>query len=214
MLPIPPRTRRIAVAITLALALSGAAAACGSDDDGGSAGTTTTLTSDADGPTDADDTESPGGEGEPDAPSTDVGDADRQDYIDALAASAADDDFATPEQSECVAEGWVDTIGVDELRAAGVSPQEFADGDDAQLEVLGLDDDDAGALYDVLGDCGLDLRDLYLSSFSEEGDLTADQMACVEDIISEDAVRSAFVADLIGDDTAEDPFESVATCFM
>ncbi len=213
MLPILPRTRRVAIAITLAFALSGAAAACGSDG-GSDTTTTTTLTTDADGPTDdteaPDDTEATGETGEP---SPDAGDADRQDYVDALASAASDDDFATPEQSECLAEGWVDAIGVDELRAAGIAPEQFADGDDFQLDALDLDEATAGTMYDQFATCDLDLRELFLTSFGEEGDLTPDQQACVEDTFSEDAVRASFIADILGDDTVEDPFDGLTACF-
>lgn len=211
------RSRRFVVTVTLAVALAGPTAACGSDD--GDAGTTTTtLATDADDPTETEDTatgDAEGqGEGGGETPPPDVGGADRQAYVDALAGSAVpDDDVATPEQSECLAEGWVDTIGVDELQAAGLSPEQFAEGDDEPLRSLDLDEATAGAMYDQFASCDVDLHELFIASFAGQGDLTPDQQACVEDILTEDALRAGFIADIVGDDTVEDPFDGLMTCF-
>lgn len=207
------------MAVSLAFALSGAVAACGSDDGGSDDGaTTTTAAAETDAGATGEETEptvegtEPTGDEDPDAPPVDVGDADRQDYIDALAASAAGDEFATPEQSECLAEGWVDAIGVDQLRDAGVTPEQFADGGDEELQAVGLDEDTAGKMYDRFAACDLDLRELIIGS-EDESALTPDQRTCVDDTLTDDALRAWFVADLLGDDTGQDPFDAMAGCF-
>jgi hypothetical protein len=213
------RSRRVAMAVTLAFALSGATA-CGSDDggsdDAGSETTTTAAATDAEASGDEPEPETetePTGDEDPDAPPAEAGDADRQDYIDALAAAAGNDDFADPDQSECLAEGWIDAIGADELRDAGITPEQFADGGDEELQALGLDEDTADEMYDQFAACDLDLRELIIGSSQAESGLTPDQQSCVEDTLTDEALRAWFVADLLGGEDVEDPFEALAVCF-
>lgn len=214
-----PRTHPARLAATaVALLLAFGAAACGTSSGETSSTTegkttttadgsddTTTTEADDETPTTEDDDETTTTEG-----SDDPVDADAQAYVDAMT-DGVGEVFGGTERAACLAEAWVDTIGADVLTEKGVTPEEFGEGSDDMIDGLGLDEDTASDLYDTFGDCDIDLRALFTSFGSD--DPTPEQEACVEEILTDDALRASFVAEYTGESLDEDPVDEIDTCF-
>lgn len=123
--------------------------------------------------------------------------ASAQPYVDAVVRSGVASGF-TQEQAACIAPRWVATMGVDRVEAAGLAPEDLAAAD-SDIAAIGLDDDEAGHLYDALGDCDVDLVDVFARELVG-ADATEAQLECVSDQIDDDVVRDAMVAGIVGDE--------------
>ena len=92
---------------------------------------------------------------------------DAQPYVDALIASAADQepgDLQFEEgQVECVAPRWIEVFDPARLEEAGITPEELASSDDPPAE-LDLTEEDGAALYDAMVECGVDLRGEFIDA--------------------------------------------------
>lgn len=152
----------------LGLALA-ALAACGGDDSGGS-----------------DD----GADPERGTEDVDSGAAagDRDDYVDALAASY-DNPYTTPEDRRCMAEATVEVLGVDALAAAGTA-DELRESDRLQLFGVTPDEATAGELVDALDAC-VDGRTVL---FGDEAALGPEVRACLDTAIPDDLLRRFMIA--------------------
>ena len=176
---------------TLALLIAGAAlafaAGCGDDDDDGASNT---EGSSAGSPTTAGS-----------ASSGTAGSADAQAYVDAMIESF---DNADPdelqidrEQAQCLAPKWVDAIGTDRLAAAGVEPRDFAAEGDVDLSEVGLSEDDGGAMYDAFGECDIDVKTIFVESFSAGRDVSEEDKNCLTDAMSDDLLRRIMVTTFV-----------------
>lgn len=223
----PTRSRRLLAAGTLALLLTAATAACGGDggDEGGTDTTTSTrvdeTTTTASTTTEDDVTTTTEDEvtttTEDEVTSTTDGEpsGDPQDYVDALVATidGAGEEFFEPGQVECLAESFVDVIGVDALEAAGISPDELAEGTASTFPPeLGLDEAEANELYDQFGACEIDLVEQFSKIFAAGRDLTAEEQACLEGVGTDENLRASFVADVLGEELEDDPLDAITTC--
>lgn len=163
------------------------------DIEGGDDETTTTEDDEGDDGTD-ETTTTEGGTDDP----VDVG-ADGQAYVDAMVSSMrGDDDFPlTDDQAECFSAGFVDTVGVDRLQAAGITPEMMA-GDDTGMEFteLNLSEAEGNEVYDNFGDCGINLREIMLSSFAEDDDMTPAMQACMEGVFTDENLRALMVVSM------------------
>ncbi|WP_110180578.1 hypothetical protein [Nocardioides solisilvae] len=130
-----------------------------------------------------------GGEGESD---------EAKPYVDAMATSMAEGDSPMDkEQSTCFSEGFVDVVGLDKVKEAG-SPEEFGEGtDDLDFSTLELTEDQGNDIYDNFEECGVDLRDEMLKEMSADDSIPAESKECVEDAITEDALRDFFVTSMV-----------------
>lgn len=142
---------------------------------------------------------------------------DAQDYVDALVATIEGDEgeeVFEPGQVECLAGNFVDVIGVEALQSAGVSPEEFAQGNGSNFPPeLGVDEAKANELYDQFAACEVDLAEVFTKAFSSGGgEVTAEQQACIDDVFTQANLRASFVADYLGDDLADDPLEAAGVC--
>ncbi|CAN5208169.1 hypothetical protein BH20ACT3_BH20ACT3_10870 [soil metagenome] len=227
-MPTTHPARRVAV-LAVAAIFTLVAAGCGSsgDDEAAETADTSEATTAPDAPEDdgATGTTDPGDTTDPTddptaestettdstEPSGDVGE--RQDYVDAISASITEQDLVPPDQGDCLGEGWVDTIGFDRIVDAGITPEQFGGGSGDQLAALELGEPEAQALYDQLGDCDIDLRQVFLDLFDASGELNDDQRQCVDDQLTDERLRASFVADCLGEDDAEDPLEATTECF-
>lgn len=191
----PKFTRSLAVGL-IALGLVGGAA-CSSDgsDSGKAKSTTTVATGKADGGTTVSSQPTDANAGDTTTPAAGPSD-DKQDYVDALTAAVSSDDVATPEQGTCIANAWIDQIGFDAIVGAGMSPRQFGDLDNAAFMKLDLTEGEAGQVYDAFDTCGFDFPAVY-RTFATPPDATPAQKACVDDALSNEAVRSAFVKGLV-----------------
>lgn len=219
----PPR--RLAT-LAMALLLLGGTAACGSSSSDGASdekATTTTsansddssetteatedsvddMTDDSEDTTDTTDTTES-------APEPVSGDS-RDDYVASLVSTFEDDGGAmyTKDQVQCLAENFVDTIGVDAFEQAGITAKAAAD--DGVMDQLKIDEPTAREMAASFDTCGVDLRKIFLDQIGTD-DMTADQKACVEDVLTEEAIVESFVNDVTGNDTAKDPFDEVMSC--
>ena len=118
------------------------------------------------------------------------------------------------DEADCFVSRSVDTIGFDRIEAAGISPSEFAAPEDGFLGVdeLELTEDEGNRLYDVFGDCGMDLRELVLESMAEDDSSEATK-ACFENALAGDNLRTFFVATMVYDDEELQEREDLAPVF-
>lgn len=142
---------------------------------------------------------------------------DRQAYLDAFAKGfqeEGDEQFFSAGQVDCLGEGFLDVIGVDTLVDAGVTPEEFGEGDGFSEE-LGLDEDQANDLYDQFEGCGIDLKEIFVDTFTSFSPqpLGDEELACIDDVLTDERIRDSFVSDLLEvEDGAADPFDEIDSC--
>ena len=126
----------------------------------------------------------------------DVVSEEAQPYVDALIASAANaepGDLQFEEgQAECVAPRWIEVFDPARLEEAGITPENLTASDDA-FTALDLTEEDGGALYDAMVECGVDLREQFIGAIGEGGELSEEDQACLDEQFDDDFLRRAFV---------------------
>jgi hypothetical protein len=104
-------------------------------------------------------------------------------------------------QTRCVARAIVDVVGVDALREAGISPDEFAGADDFASLGVELPDDATADLGVALGECNIveTLEGVVIAGFTDEFgvELPPDAVRCLVDDLDDHAVAEAFAATFI-----------------
>jgi hypothetical protein len=182
-------------------------AGCGDDDDGATATTRASATTTA---------TSTGGTAT--GTTVSAADATEDDYLAAiersLSAGPPGEVRTTPEQAECMAPKWLGTVGVERLKEHDIAPSMIGDDnsdDGSALADLGLTEAEGNALYDAFGDCGVDLRDEFVTSMTAE--LSAPAAACVGDAMTDDLLRRLMVASIVEGDGALDTNEELAADF-
>ena len=123
-------------------------------------------------------------------------DATEADYLAAIERSLASGDglSTTPEQAECMAPKWLDTIGLDRLKDRGVDPSEIGDDvndDGSALSDLGLTDDEGTALYDAFGECDVDIRQQFVE-FATDGQ-SPEVVECVDAALTPELLRRVMI---------------------
>jgi hypothetical protein len=193
---------------TLALLIAGAAvvlaAGCGDDDDDGAGGTTAgTTAGTSSGTTGASSGTTAGTSSGTNGPRSGgtAGGADAQAYVDAMIQSFDNSDpdelQINREQAQCLAPKWVDAIGADRLAAAGIEPQDFAEEGDVDLTTVGLTEDNGNAMYDAFGECDIDVKTLFVDSFSADRDVSEEDQVCLADAMSDDLLRRIMVTTFV-----------------
>lgn len=160
------------------VALATVLAACGGDDDGAS----------SEGNDEARSEES--GEGdEASEPSSGEETGDRQAYVEAIQA-ASEDDNLTDEENLCVAELFVEVIGLERLSV--VTPEEIRADPNASPADLGIEltSEDGETLYAGLNEC-YDVREIFLASIAADDPALA---TCLDEGISDEALEAYLVA--------------------
>lgn len=141
---------------------------------------------------------------------------DEQPYLDSFATDVRAGDGAEifdEAQAKCLARRFLDVIGLDRLRNAGVEPDDFNISANFG-EKLGVDATEGNQLYDQFASCGIDVEEVLVKSLSAGGqDLTPEERACVDAAFGPDDVRRSFVADIIGQDLTDDPLDRIEQCF-
>jgi hypothetical protein len=131
----------------------------------------------------------------------------RQDYVDALAASAEESgDGLSAEERSCVAESFVDGYGPEQLDEAGVSPDDLREADGPGELALDFSDEQKDAFYGQLTDC-MDVRTLMLDALSEDADAAEQVRACLDDNLDDDLIQRFLVTGFTEGDAgfADDP---------
>ena len=119
-------------------------------------------------------------------------DEERQEYVDALVASAEEESGLDDEQTQCVAESFVDGYGAAELADADVTPEDMRDA--GGPGELGLDFSDAQRddFYERLTGC-MDVRSLMLDAFTDGAEAPDEVRACLDDQLDDDLLRDFLV---------------------
>jgi hypothetical protein len=129
-----------------------------------------------------------------DGGSDDVSDA-AQPYVDALIASAADQEPGSLQfeegQVECVAPRWIEVFDPARLEAAGITPEELASSDDPPAG-LDLTEEDGAGLYDAM----VELRGEFVDSIASDSELSEEDRACLEEQFDDELLRRLFVVAL------------------
>lgn len=196
--------------LTLLAVLGLLLSACG-DDDSSAADDAADVEADADEPGDAPGDEAPAEEDD------DASSASDDDYVQALAADLKEGDSfpGTDEQIDCLAGGFVDSLGgADELRAADISPDELATSGSPQELGLEIDPEEvAGQLVDTFETCDYDLVDLLIESFG--GQAPEGFEDCVRENVTNDELAEVFakaLADPEDPEAAGDISERLQSC--
>ena len=127
-------------------------------------------------------------------------------YVDALLADFEQDGDIPFEEADarCLAESFVDTIGVDELEDNDITPEELAATDDPGALGLEFGEEEADSFADGIAGCDLSVGEVLLAGARSAGaEVPDDLVACVDENIDEDAFYG-FVADSIVDEAAVD----------
>jgi hypothetical protein len=137
-----------------------------------------------------------------------------QPYVDAMVQGMTSTDEESdlqlsPEQAECLAPRWVETIGVDRLQDAGIEPDDFASDADPDLSAMDLSEDEGNELYDAFGACDIDLKAEFIRSFTAEQELSEEDADCLVDAFSDDFLRRIMVITLIEGEEALDQNEEL-----
>jgi hypothetical protein len=123
--------------------------------------------------------------------------AEGQEYVDAIVddpGTLADLPGISEEDVPCIARAVVDSVGVENIP---YSPEEIREGAGDDWEPT-LSQQQAEAYYDSAAACGVDWRGGFLDGMAGEG-LTDSQLACVDEVMSDDLIRQTMVARLLGE---------------
>jgi hypothetical protein len=127
-------------------------------------------------------------------------------YVDALVADlqeGGDFPFETAD-ARCLAEGFVDTIGVDVLEERDITPEELAATSDPGDLGIEFGDEEADGFADAVAGCDLSVGELLLAGARSSGaEIPEDLVGCIDENIDEEAFYG-FVADSIVDAEAVD----------
>lgn len=136
-------------------------------------------------------------------PALDPGDIEggEQAYIDALIASYEGTEGGPPlfsgEQATCLAESWVDSIGLERFAGAGLTPEALGSFE-AGLEVVDIPDEVADEMIGALDDCEVDVAEAMLQSLGTPEDLPPELSSCVDAAITEDVAKELLRGRLLG----------------
>ncbi len=145
-----------------------------------------------------------------------------QEYVDAMMksydnSSGSTKDIFSRSQAECVSEGVVDSVGVDTLEEAGVSPDDLGKSSDGPFDTIGqeLTEQQAEDLVSVLtdGKC-FDFTDLVMKQVSSAGGspfakLGEAKTRCLfEALLSNPAFKQAMADSILGKSSSNDAFSN------
>jgi hypothetical protein len=143
----------------------------------------------------------------------DAASSEGQEYVDAIVASfnESSETGSTPiseDDARCAGEGFVETLGVDRLEEAGITPEQLRDADNLTAVVPDVTTEEADALVDVIYDC-IDISGVFVAGFAESAGATLpdDTVECLAgNFENSERLREAFANSIL---TGEDPdFES------
>ncbi|MBA3289390.1 MAG: hypothetical protein H0U21_15470 [Acidimicrobiia bacterium] len=200
-----PRARRAHRAAAIAIA-GLALVACGGDDDetdDPSGDTPAEVATTSDDPDDSvtadtatDDTVADETVTVPDDSGSDVGEEyGEEDYVTAAAdqLNLGDDDV-----DQCVAQAMVGAIGIEDLQATGIPPEDLV-GQSMADAGLSMSEGELDLLADVVAGCG-DLVELFAAS--DEGNDAQDD--CLRELVSNELFAEAIVTELAGVEPSEE----------
>ena len=127
-------------------------------------------------------------------------------YVSAIATSmtaGTEESVMSDEEATCISEGMVRVIGFDNIKEAG-TPEEYEKAE-ASLDFgdLELTQAQGEEMYDGFAECGVDVQQMMLDELKNVDEIPASAVACVEGVITDDAVREFYVAMMIGESAAD-----------
>jgi hypothetical protein len=130
-----------------------------------------------------------------------------REYVDALIATANDDVPLGDDAWRCLAESYVDELGV-EAFSEHATPQEIQDDPEADLEDFGIETSEAQArgLIDRASGC-MDLRATTITLFVEGFGLEEADATCVVDEFSDDDLRGYLATQFSSTEDDDDDFD-------
>lgn len=142
--------------------------------------------------------------------------SDEKSAIEALSTSIRDDSDQTgaftsdKAEADCIAEGMVTEIGIDNLVEYEILTEDFKAND--TLEQTEMSEADAGAAADVVLDC-MDVRAMMMDQMGVS-ELPAEVLTCLEGALSDDIIKSMMVASFTGteDETANEVSAAIMSC--
>jgi hypothetical protein len=113
-------------------------------------------------------------------------------------------------EADCIAEGMVTGIGVDQLVEYEILTEDFKAND--TLEQTKMSEGDAGIAADVVLDC-MDVRAMMMDQMGVS-ELPAEVLTCLEGALSDDIIKSMMVASFTGaeDATADEVSAAIMSC--
>lgn len=131
-------------------------------------------------------------------------------YVEAMSTSMKDsredeeDMQLTDAQIDCIAPRFVNIIGVDRMKENGVTPEDLASDDPLDFSTLKMDEKEGNTLYDTFGQCDVNLREVMMTSFAQDDDMSPEMRKCMEDVFTDDNLRTLMVSSMVkGDDAME-----------
>ncbi len=142
-------------------------------------------------------------------------DSDEQQAKEALAASImeeSDSSFSVSQsEADCIAAGFVDDIGVDQLKDYGILTE--GETPSKTLGDVAMSEGDADAAATAFVDC-VDVQQLLTDELPLDG-MDAAVVDCVEDALSEDVIRDILAATFRGDspdDASPEVADQLSAC--
>jgi hypothetical protein len=135
-----------------------------------------------------------------------------QDYVDGALEGFDEEEEAplTEEDARCIATSMVKAVGVDELEAAGITPESFSSDDEIPE---GLEEDQARAIVGGIKGC-IDMLELFVEGIAEDTELSEDARACLADQFDDDLVDRLMVTMLTEGEDGLDPSTGVGAEVM
>lgn len=115
------------------------------------------------------------------------------------------------DQADCLAGHFVNTIGVDRMKDAGVTPADFDVGagplnEEGPLADMDLSEKDANQLFDSFGKCDMNFRDVMIDSImADEENVSPEMVTCLEGALDDDMLRAMMVSSFTGQEPDESP---------
>ncbi len=144
--------------------------------------------------------------------------ADAKPYVDALEKSMKEDDSSgltlSDTQASCLAPKFINAIGVDTLKAKGITPDDMGSESDTDLTDFGLSDAQGGQLYDGFKACKVDVRSLFLSGMTEDSEMSAADKKCLDDNFDDALLKDVVVLSLTkGENALQDDKDVMSRIF-
>ncbi|WP_432479698.1 fimbrillin family protein [Nocardioides sp. GXQ0305] len=102
----------------------------------------------------------------------------------------------TQEEADCVGDGMVEEIGVDQLTEYGIITEDLEANDG--IENVKMSEGDAGSAADVMAGCA-DIKELFTSAM---GELPEEAQQCVEENLSDEVLHNFLTAVFMNDQEA------------
>lgn len=141
-------------------------------------------------------------------------DAEAAEAISANMMQESDDGFTVDQgQADCVGEGMVEEIGVDQLQEYGMLTDDLQVND--SLGEVTMEETDADSAAEVVVGC-VDAQAMLAEQLSADGTLTEQQQQCISEALDDDAVTMMFSLIFQGkeDEATSDLMGPLMSCML